>query len=303
MIKIERNCFTELPDGFVVTDRNIRNHYGDLLNGHRHCILDPGEQSKTGESYLRIAEELEGEDTITAFGGGVVGDLAGFVAATYKRGIRLIQVPTSLMAMVDSSIGGKNGINVGNRKNHLGTIYQPGDILMDLRFLDTLPIEEFRNGVAEIIKYAFVFDVDRLKRKIEPTEDLRDVILTCCCLKTKVVEKDEKDKGCRHILNFGHTVGHAIELLYGLRHGEAISIGMVKEMRWAERHGIVEAGRTEQLIFVLKENGLPTNMKFDRMSEVVELMKADKKNKNGKIMLAIDEDNWNVEVEDIKSLI
>jgi len=201
------------------------------------------------------------------------------------------------LAMVDSSIGGKNGVNIGNRKNCLGTIYQPTDVLMDLRFLNSLPIQEFRNGVAEMVKYGFVFDVPELKRRIAPTEDLKTVIATCCQLKMRVVEKDEKDRGCRHALNFGHTVGHAIELLFGLRHGEAISIGMVKERIWAEQAGIV-GQESQQLISVLNANGLPVEMPVGRMDEIVGLMRMDKKNVNGKIVLAIDEDNWCVEADE-----
>jgi len=291
MIKIDTDFIKELPEGFVLTDTNIFREYSQLLKDRKQIyVIDAGEQSKSGENYLKIAEKLEG-DRIIALGGGVVGDLAGFLASTFKRGIDLIQVPTSLMAMVDSSIGGKNGINIGLRKNYLGTIYEPESILVDLRFLDTLPKEEFRNGVAEIIKYAFILDKEGLYKKIV-LADIKDVITTCFCLKMRVVRK-----GLRDILNFGHTVGHAIELLMGLRHGEAVAIGMMKEAMIGERLGIVTKEKRLKLIEGLERNGLLLDINIkDRFDEILDLMQQDKKNEDGEIVFAFDEKNSHIGV-------
>ena len=291
MIKIDTDFIKELPEGFVLTDTNVFREYGQLLKDRKQIyVIEAGEQSKSGENYLRIAEKLEG-DRIIAFGGGVVGDLAGFLASTFKRGIDLIQVPTSLMAMVDSSIGGKNGINIGLRKNYLGTIYEPESILVDLRFLDTLPKEEFRNGVAEIIKYAFVLDTERLYEKIV-FADIKDIITTCFCLKMKVIRKRFRDT-----LNFGHTIGHAIELLMGLRHGEAVAIGMVKEAMIGEELGIVTKEKREKLIEGLRRNDLFLDINIkNRLDEILDLMQQDKKNKDGKIVFAFDEKNSHIGV-------
>ena len=222
-----------LPNGFVITDKNLFQNYEDII-GDKGFVIEPGEKSKSTEIFLEIINKLNDADKIVAFGGGVVGDLAGFVASIYKRGIKLIQVPTTLLAMIDSSIGGKNGINLNKRKNYLGTIYQPEKIFIDPSFLETLSIKEFRNGIAEIIKYSILFGKPSLQRIEEGIRisdlDLPQIIYQCCLIKTEVVEQDEKDKNYRHVLNFGHTIGHALELVYHLTHGEAISIGMIKEV-------------------------------------------------------------------------
>jgi len=294
------------PKGFVITDANLLKHYKNLI-GDNGFVINAGEKSKSMEIYFDIINKLQNEDKIIAFGGGVVGDLAGFVASTYKRGITLIQVPTSLLAMVDSSIGGKNGINLGERKNYLGTIYHPEKILIDTVFLETLPIEEFKNGVAEIIKYGILFgepDLQRLEKKINPHDaDLLKIIFQCCLIKTQIVEEDEKDKGYRHILNFGHTIGHALELLYNLRHGEAISIGMIKELKLGVDLGIIKKDNLIQIENVFTINGLPVDLPKDiNVNRIIELIKQDKK---GSLIFAFDKENYNVIVreEDIRRIL
>jgi len=296
MLKIEKGLITKsrLPEGFVITDFNIAKNYSKLIKD-RSFIMAGGEQSKTGENYLRIAEKIGGKERIIAFGGGVVGDLAGFIASTYKRGIPLIQVPTSLLAMVDSSIGGKNGINLGNNKNYLGTIYQPEEILIDPCFLDTLPEKEFGNGIAEISKYGFLFEkpsLDRLEKGVKVSDnDLERIIYDCVQEKLKVVEEDEIEEGYRDVLNFGHTIGHAIELIYNLSHGEAISIGMVKELELGGR--MEEADRLRK---ILKINGLPTEFPNNfNPEEVLEIMRSDKK---GEFVFAFDKDNYHVQLNE-----
>ncbi len=284
----------ELPAGLIITDENIAKNYSNLIGGNKF-VAEAGEKSKSLENYERIFKrlnELE-EQRIIAFGGGVVGDLAGFVAATYKRGIELIQIPTTLLAMVDSSIGGKNGLNFEGRKNYIGTIYQPKEVLIDPLFLQTLPEKEFKNGVAEIIKYSAAFnkpDIRSHKNKIE------EVISDCCQIKAKVVEKDEFDEGYRHTLNLGHTIGHGLELLHNLSHGEAISIGMAKELELGERLGIVSKNKLKETKNLLLAYGLPTNLpnNFD-LEKVLDVMRYDKK---GKFIFAFNKSNYNVKVDE-----
>jgi 3-dehydroquinate synthase len=281
----------KIPEGFIVTDNNVARLYGNLLEQHRFVILDAGEQSKSVENYLKVAELIKDEERIISLGGGMVGDLAGFVASTYKRGIGLIHVPTTLLAMVDSSIGGKNGVNLGLKKNCLGTIYEAENILLDLSFLDTLPEKEFKNGTAEIIKYAFVMEpklIEKLKNGLKKS-NLKEIVNNCRKIKMEVVKKDPLDKGVRHILNFGHTIGHAIELLLGLSHGEAISIGMVKEWELA-------GNDVQQLKSVIVANGLPTNIGIKGYGDtIIRLLSEDKK---GAFVFAMDKQNFNLKIDE-----
>jgi 3-dehydroquinate synthase len=200
----------------------------------------------------------------------------------------------------DSSIGGKTGINLNEKKNYIGTFYQPDEILIDTLFLQSLPEEEFENGIAEIIKYSVIFQKPNLERLEKPlkknNEDIIDIIKECCEIKLSIVEKDEKDKGFRHILNFGHTIGHAIELLAGIKHGRAVSIGMVKEAQIGEQLKFIQKGTAEKLKKILQVNNLPTQMPNDlNINNILELIKRDKK---GSFVFAFSKDNFNVKVEE-----
>lgn len=286
-----------LPEGFIITDTNVFKVYKKLINTSKGFVIKAGEQSKTGETYIEIAKHLP-KDTkkVIALGGGVVGDLAGFTASTYKRGIPLIQIPTTLLAMVDSSIGGKNGVNLGEKKNYLGTIYQPEKILIDIEFLKTLPEAEFSNGVAEIIKYGAIKDLillERLQSRLSINdEDLEEIIIKCINIKKHFVEQDEKDENIRRALNFGHTIGHALELLHNLPHGQAISIGMVYESRLLP----LNEDKTNKIITALKVNGLPTKLpKGADIDRIIELMKADKK---GELTFASNETSYNLQINE-----
>jgi len=302
-IKIKKGLIIEnrIPEGFIVTDSNIAKIYKKLLYKEK-LVIDAGEESKNLENYEKIILELSkvNEEAIIAFGGGVIGDLAGFVASTCKRGLNLIQVPTTLLAMVDSSIGGKNGVNLGELKNYAGTIYQPKKVLIDPLFLETLPNKEFKNGVAEIIKYSYIFGnpkLERLKKGVKKIDmDLENIVAECCEIKSRVVEEDEFDKGYRHTLNFGHTIGHAIELPYNLSHGEAISIGMIKELELGKKAGLVDGRKIKEIKEVLEINKLPTefpeNMDIDK---VLRIMKTDKK---GYFVFALDKNNYNVQLNE-----
>lgn len=299
-IEIGSGFVKMLPEGFVVSDNRVASIYRHLIKGD-NLIIEPGEKSKSFENYKLLLESIT-KDTkkIVALGGGVVGDLAGFAASTYKRGIGLVQVPTTLLAMVDSSIGGKNGINLGNKKNYVGTVYQPEKILIDISFLKSLPKEEIRNGVAEIIKYGYIFGnpkLERIGRGITAEDkDMEEIITQCCKNKLEVVEKDEKDRGIRHVLNFGHTIGHAIELLCNLSHGEAISIGMAKEAEIAEKLGICTLEKAEKLKKTIQTNGLLIKLPngLDK-NKVIDMIKHDKK---GDFVFALNRENYNIRVEE-----
>lgn len=303
MIKIRKGIVggRKLPGGFVITDKNVFKNYKRLIeqSGNRYFVIKSGENSKSIETYAKIIKNLKDDDRIISFGGGVVGDIAGFVASTYKRGVPLIQVPTTLLAMVDSSIGGKNGINLKKKKNYLGTIYQPKMVLIDPLFLETLPLNEFRNGIAEIIKYGMIFNkplLKRIEKKLNATdEDLERIIACCCKIKAKVVELDEQDKGYRHTLNFGHTIGHALELLHNLKHGQAISIGMIKEAELGKRLGLIKDEEINLLRRALNINGLQTELpRGADIDKIIELMKADKK---GPLVFALSQKHPSIKID------
>ena len=303
-IRIERGLVTGagLPEGYVITDTNLIKNYADLIKTDDLFVIDAGEQSKSPETYIKIVKQLPSDvKRIIAFGGGRVGDLAGFAASTYKRGTPLIQVPTSLLAMVDASIGGKNGVNLDDRKNYLGTIDQLQEILVDINLLKTLPENEFENGVAEIIKYGAIFDLpllQRAERKISASDsDLEEIIEQCCKIKARVVEMDEIGRGgYRDTLGFGHTIGHAIEIPYGFSHGPAIAIGMVYALKVGEKSGIRCKDKIEQVKNALKANNLPTELPFGaNIEKIIELMKADK---DGPLIFVFGNQNWDSKVNE-----
>jgi 3-dehydroquinate synthase len=288
-----RDALEALPDGVaVVTDQNVFGIYRQEL-GERRCVVVPaGEASKSLETYADVQSRLarlglKRTDTVMALGGGVIGDLAGFVAATYMRSVQLIQIPTSLLAQVDSSVGGKVGVDLPEGKNLVGAFKSPDRVEVDVRFLRTLPSREFRNGMAEVCKYGFIMDVPMVEQlgAQPPTlawEGMEDLVRTCIAHKAAVVQADEFElNGVRATLNFGHTVGHAIEQVFGyseILHGEAISIGMVVESRLAERLGIADKGVAEEVSRVLAGQGLPVNMPPGLSgAKLLEAMRRDKK--------------------------
>lgn len=234
-------------------------------------VFPAGEASKNGLVYLDLLEHLAQtaltrQDLIVALGGGVVGDLAGFAAATYLRGIRLIQVPTTLLAAVDSSVGGKTAIDLGHGKNLAGAFFQPSAVLCDPDTLNTLPEEIFRDGCAEVIKYAILYDpelFDRLKKDALqfPREQ---VIARCIAHKRNVVCQDEYDTGMRQMLNLGHTIGHSVEALsnYTLSHGKAVAIGTAIVTRASQALGICDGDTAREIIDLLTRFGLPTTTEF-----------------------------------------
>jgi 3-dehydroquinate synthase len=263
------------------------------------CAVPPGETSKSlkraAECYQQLAaHRLERRSFVVALGGGVVGDLAGFVAATFLRGIDLVQVPTTLLAQVDSSVGGKVGVNLKAGKNLVGAFWQPRLVLCDLDTLATLPPREFRAGLAEVIKYGVIYDAalfERLEQvlprllKRDP-EVLASVVASCCQIKAAVVSQDETETGRRAILNFGHTIGHALETVAGYGqylHGEAIAIGQVLAARLSRRLLDLPQRDVDRLAQLLAKAGLPTEVRLDRgqRAKLQEVMYHDKKVANG----------------------
>lgn len=256
-----------------------------------------GESSKSlavvSRLYTRLARaRIDRYGTLIALGGGVVGDLGGFVAATYMRGIRLAQVPTTLLAMVDSSIGGKTGVNHAGVKNLVGAFYQPVVTVADVRMLGTLPERELRSGLAEVIKTAVIGDAvlfDYLEQHLTAVlrrdmAALVEVISRCAAFKARVVEADEREQSERRILNYGHTIGHAVEAAAGFRritHGEAVAIGMALEARLAQRLGLAAAAVVERQNALLARAGLPTKLGAVNRSAVWRAMALDKKIRDG----------------------
>lgn len=258
-------------------------------------VFTAGEEQKrlstvTGFYEALTAANITRTDCIIALGGGVTGDMAGFAAATFLRGTPYIQIPTSLLAMVDSSVGGKTGVDIEAGKNLVGAIYQPKAVIVDPNLLQTLPKSDFADGMAEVIKYGAILDEDlffllQSEKLSAESEGLTSVIATCISSKCKVVEEDELDLGKRAILNFGHTLGHAAEKLAnytGLTHGKAISGGMVIAAKLGEKLGLTENGTLEKLSFLLQTYHLPTSLSYSA-SDLTSAAKNDKKNLQGKL--------------------
>jgi 3-dehydroquinate synthase len=297
----------------VITDDNVDQLYGDAMAERfaqdgvesQVLVIDAGEPSKCPEVaadlwQTMIDEGCDRQSVVLAVGGGVVGDLAGFVAATFARGLRFFQAPTTLLAQVDSSVGGKVGVNLEGAKNMVGAFWQPSGVLIDTSVLATLPDREYRAGLAEVVKYGVILDAaffesleadaDSINARDEAT--LTRIIQRCCRLKADVVEQDERElTGLRAVLNYGHTFGHALEAVTEyttLLHGEAVAIGMACAARLAERMGLIEEGfaaRQDALLAALGLGAkLPEGVDPD---ELLHLMWRDKKVKDGKVRLVL----------------
>ncbi|HVR76008.1 MAG TPA: 3-dehydroquinate synthase, partial [Planctomycetota bacterium] len=285
----------------VVTDTTVERHHGRalrrLLEDRRlefsSTVVASGERSKSAGALVRIwraciRSALDRDGCLLAFGGGVVGDLAGFAAGSLYRGIDFIQVPTTLLSMVDASVGGKTGINLPEGKNLVGVFHAPRAVVMDLDFLDTLPERQVRSGWAEVIKSAAIRD-ERLFRELDREREallarepgsLARVIERCVRIKARVVEKDEREGGLRRILNFGHTLGHALEKVAGygkILHGEAVAVGMSFAAGFGEDLGHTRRGTAERLRALLEAYGLPTWRKGLSARRLLDAMSHDKK--------------------------
>ena len=268
--------------------------------------IPDGEQYKTLDWANAVFTALlintfDRRSPLVALGGGVIGDLTGFAAACYMRGVPFVQVPTTLLAMVDSSVGGKTGVNHSLGKNMIGAFYQPRLVLMDLDALKTLPKEELLSGMAEVIKYGVIWDrelfdfLEKNREKILNLEEgpLGHIIRRSCEIKADVVSKDEREGGLRAILNFGHTVGHAVETLsdYMSRHGEAVAIGMVYAAKLAHRTGLCDARVPERIEKLINAYGLPTSLSAMKQRPAVtrfmDMIQVDKKAEAGKVRFVL----------------
>jgi 3-dehydroquinate synthase len=299
----------------VITDANVGAKYGEAavkslkIAGFTPTLitLDAGENTKSLATVqkcydLLAAHRIERKSFIVALGGGVIGDLAGFVAATYLRGIAFVQVPTTLLAQVDSSVGGKVGVNLKAGKNLVGAFHQPRLVLCDLDTLATLPDREFRSGLGEVVKYGIIHDAS-LFQKLEKQMDavlsrqaatMSAIVARCCAIKAEIVAKDETDTGPRALLNFGHTIGHAIEnsIGYGkLLHGEAIAIGHVAAAHLSARRLGLGAEDVGRIRTVLQRSGLPVTLKMpgDKRDRLFAAMRLDKKVQAGEIHFVLAE--------------
>jgi 3-dehydroquinate synthase len=265
------------------------------------AVVPAGEASKSQAELSRLYDALydiaaDRQTAVVAVGGGVIGDLAGFAAATYNRGLPLLMVPTSLLAMVDSSVGGKTGINHPRGKNLIGAFHQPAGVWIDTAYLDTLPDREFRSGLAEVVKYGVILDAEFFAYLelhypgigLRVPEQLAQIITRSCQLKAQVVEQDEYETtGLRAVLNYGHTFAHAFETVGGYGawlHGEAVAAGMVCASKLAEKLGMIGEDVTHRQVRLLKEFGLPRWPQSERPTgDLVAVMKRDKKAAAGKL--------------------
>ncbi|HMF28636.1 MAG TPA: 3-dehydroquinate synthase, partial [Candidatus Cybelea sp.] len=299
----------------VVTDGHVCDSHAALVATSLHAagfkieiaVLEPGEPSKSLEAASTLYDKLvemhaDRHTPVVAVGGGVVGDVAGFVAATYARGVPFVQVPTTLLAQVDSSVGGKVGINHSRGKNLIGAFHQPIGVFLDTATLDTLPARDYRSGLAEVVKYGVILDAEFftwLEANVAGLSGrapgvLRHVVGRSCRLKADIVEKDEFERtGPRAVLNYGHTFAHAFEALSGygeLLHGEAVSIGMLYASRLAERLERIDAATTARQSALIEALGLPTKLPDAirlNAAEVIERMWLDKKTVSGRLRFVL----------------
>ncbi|MEB3211933.1 MAG: 3-dehydroquinate synthase [Leptolyngbyaceae bacterium] len=266
------------------------------------CLLPDGEQYKHLDSIQTVYDaalnhRIERSSTLVSLGGGVIGDMTGFAAATWLRGVNFVQIPTTLLAMVDASIGGKTGVNHPRGKNLIGAFYQPRLVVLDPEVLQTLPSREFRAGMAEVIKYGVIWDAD-LFEELErasgisdhdtlPAELLQTILTRSCQAKADVVSQDEKEAGLRAILNYGHTIGHAVESLTGytsIIHGEGVAIGMVAAGQIAVELGRWDAKLQQRQIELIQKTKLPTQIPTTLdPSEIVATLQTDKKVEDGRV--------------------
>ena len=292
----------ELPTGIVVTESNVFTVHKSYLTNHETIVLEPGEHSKSLSVYEHLCRTLAQKGasrntTLIAFGGGVIGDLVGFAAATYMRGVNYVQIPTTLLSQIDSSVGGKTGVDLPEGKNLVGAFYPPSQVQIDFSLLDTLPLRQFQCGVAEVLKTGLIqsasitasFD----QRPLVPGDDrLPSTIEECVAIKARIVQEDEFERlGLRAQLNFGHTVGHALEQATEYRtytHGEAIAIGMVVESKIGERIGFSNDGLTEAVESLMNGHGLPTKaVELIEVDRIISAMRKDKKSSSGELSMSL----------------
>ncbi|MFC1517380.1 3-dehydroquinate synthase [Candidatus Margulisiibacteriota bacterium] len=325
-IYIGQNIFKKIPSLFsriktgnkvmIITNPLLAKYFGNKLKGLLESktdkdiyllVLPLEEKNKNLKTIERIFQELtknnfERSSSLIALGGGVIGDIVGYASATYLRGINYFQVPTTLLAQVDSSVGGKTAVNLATGKNLVGAFYQPKAVFIDSDPLESLSKKEWLGGLAEVIKYGVIQDkalfayLEKLfpvlpapKKICLKDFDLQKIIKRCCEIKANVVSKDEKESGLRAILNYGHTIGHAIEILtkHKYNHGEAVALGMTAASYIAEDMHLVNNSFVQRQKNLLKKVGLPIMLKNINLRKLIDIMKLDKKVKNGKIRFVL----------------
>lgn len=295
----------------VIADANVKALHGDALiaamkeAGLHVSLLDisAGEAHKNIDMAVDIAQRLLawGADrgtVLIALGGGVVGDLTGFVASVYMRSVPYLQIPTTLVGQVDSAIGGKTAVDLPQGKNLLGTFYQPRAVFIDLNYLATLPDAEFRNGLAEIIKYGIIEDTTLMGKLEARMDDIRakdpallvPIVETCCRIKKSVIEIDEHEQGLRRILNYGHTVGHALEAVsdYRLSHGEGVALGMIAAARLSQKLKYLPASDAARVEALIERAGLPVRIPAGfAAADIIARLKMDKKKKDDAVRFVL----------------
>jgi 3-dehydroquinate synthase len=297
----------------IVTDKNVAKHHLKSVEEslttagftHAAIIVEPGEASKSYDGLATVCDGLlaagvERNDLVLALGGGVIGDLAGFAAAVLRRGVRFVQIPTTLLAQVDSSVGGKTGINSPHGKNLVGAFHQPQHVLIDLTLIETLPMRERQAGYAEIAKYGLLGDTEFFEWLETHAGDviagkpgsIDHAVAKSCKMKAKIVAEDETETGVRALLNLGHTFGHALEAATGysgtLLHGEAVAIGIVQAFHFSAKLGYCDPALGSRVARHLKAAGLPTHMRdipfnWPNAAELLHFMRQDKKASGGKL--------------------
>lgn len=295
----------------IITDETVNGLYGSALTAAfaeqnidcRVFSVPPGEASKSIATFGQLLSQLAQHkynraDVIIALGGGVVGDLAGFVAASYLRGVKYVQIPTTLLAQIDSSVGGKTGVNLPEGKNLAGAFYQPAAVFIDPVLLSTLPEADFADGMAELIKYALIRDANMFALLENGpvvsahSSQLEELIIRCVSIKRDVVVADEKDTGERMLLNFGHTIGHAIERICArgsipMTHGRAVAVGMAAISAAGVRKGLTKPGTTSRIEAVLQKAGLPFSCEGFNRNDILDAILVDKKNMAGSLHLVM----------------
>lgn len=299
------------PGSMIVTDENVAKRHLEKIQGVNSIVIPAGEEHKNLETVSRLWQAflengLDRRSTVIALGGGVISDLTGFAAATYMRGVDWIALPTTLLAMVDASLGGKTGIDLPEGKNLIGSFHPPKLVLADPSLLLTLSDRELRSGMAEVVKHGVISDPELFEMCSNGMDwvkiNLEEIVKRAMAVKIKIIEEDPYEKGIRAMLNLGHTVGHAVELVSGfkLSHGEAVAIGMVAEAQYAERSGIAKAGVADTLGRVLSSLGLPIEIPKELPREaILRAMRMDKKKNAHSIRFALPAEVGRVELVEV----
>lgn len=312
------DCLQQDKKKFLITNNTLEKLYPDLVSSFENkIVIKDGEEYKNFETFEFIINELlkrkiERKDLILALGGGVVGDLAGFAASSVLRGVNFVQIPTTLLSQVDSSVGGKTGFNTKYGKNLIGAFYQPESVLIDTNFLKTLPVREIKTGLGEVVKYSFIekncsddekIHLSKYLDEADPNNlDFKEIIYRSVALKASVVSKDEKEAGLRAVLNFGHTFAHSIETITNYKkftHGEAVAMGMKLAFELSYNLNFINKEYLDYAFNLIDKFNLAPVYKIEcDKDEYINIMKSDKKVSNSKIRLVLPTSKGEVKIFD-----